>query len=83
MIAINWYKDGWHVFPLESINHMSRNHAINLFGSAATPVVIKQDAVYFVNKPDLLSKYRNSKKRVTLISDCGRSDKRLSEVGFL
>jgi len=82
-IVIKWQdKEGnWQPFDVSDILHMSRDHAIALF-SQGTPVIIKQDDSYIVNKVDLLDQYKRQGKSVKLLSQCECSDKILEEVGL-
>lgn len=82
-ITINWQKDNkWIDFDMDSINHLPRNHAIDLF-SGKIPVIAKQGDDYIVNTMDLLNRYKSNKKSVVLFESLERSEKPLSEVGLI
>ena len=74
--------EGWIDFDFSSVNHMSRNHVINLF-SNSIQVVANEGDMRIVNSESLLSQYKRQKKKVMLITDCNPSEKKFVDIGFL
>ena len=71
----------WVPFDTEDILFHSRTYAIKLF-SNGTPVIIKENDNYLVNRRELLEQYRAASKRVKMIQDCNPSTKSVIDVGF-
>jgi hypothetical protein len=82
MITIQW-KDGneWKPFNLADINHMSRNHAINLFSNPPS-VRAKQGDTRFTNRQTIKAQYEAKGQKCLLFSDLQPSALPLDEVGF-
>lgn len=74
-------KPEWLEFDTEDILFHSRTYAVKLF-SNGTPVIIKQDDRYLVNRRELLEQYKAAGKQVRMVQDCEKSDKSVIDVGF-
>lgn len=82
-ISITWKDRGkWVMFDVSDINHLSRNHAINLF-SFKIPVIAKQDKTYIVNNDQLYEQYQRKGTPVKLFSELQPSEDPLQKVGFI
>ena len=82
-VSVTWKDKGkWVPFDLADINHLSRDHAINLF-SYKIPVVARHGNYYIVNNMDLFSRYDKNKKQVKLFSALTPSSEPLRRVGFI
>ena len=83
---IDWIKyqeaGEWKLFPIETILHMSRTHAINLF-SGKIPVVAKEGEMYISNDSETRRLYHRSRLKITKFSELQPSDRILKSIGFL
>lgn len=83
-ITIKW-KDGdgkYQLFDNTEINHMSRDHAINLF-SGGIPVIASENGTYITNSKTLAGQYQAQGKRVMMFADLVKSGEKFGRVGFL
>lgn len=79
---IKWEDDGkWVLFLIDDINHMSRNHALNLF-AGKIPVIAKEGDTYISNDKKARHSYHKSGKKVMKFTDCVPSRQPLKFVGF-
>jgi alpha-glucosidase (family GH31 glycosyl hydrolase) len=78
------YKDNgkWLDFNIGDINHMSRNHAMNLF-AGKIPVIVKEGTTIISNDKDTRHLYHKKRMKVMKFTDCILSMRPLCEVGFL
>jgi len=81
-VTVKW-RDGkiWREFDLSEINHMPRDHAINLF-SRNIQVIAKQGDTYIVNREELKAQYAKKGSKVKLFSELDKSDCLFGKVGF-
>lgn len=71
----------WVDFDNEDILFHSRTYAVKLF-SNGTPVIIRENDRYLVNRRELLEQYKAAGKQVKMIQDCEKSQKSVIDVGF-
>ena len=83
-IKIKWRdKNGtWQPFDVRDIEHMPRNHSLNLFLNS-TAIIAKDGDVYLTNNKAVFDDYKAKGKVIQYFKDCVHSDLPLEEVGFI
>ncbi len=83
-IQIRWRDETGKLQPFDfgSIGHMPRTHSLNLFLNKL-PVVAHEDGTFITNNADEYERYKGAGKKVVWFKECAKSDKPLSEVGFI
>ena len=61
---------------------MPRNHFLDMFLNPV-PVIAKDGETYLTNSEAFHTAYKKKRKKIMYFSECGRSEEKLSKVGFL